>query len=103
MLNTPKTLSVMTSWMTLSWSGVNVFEPMRFAGTCRQYSKNAMPQLMRMTFHSGTDLNLRCPYQAKVMKMFEPMSRRIVHMSSWMRFAKLVVDVDCGKSRTGAE
>src|SRR5688572_24762184 len=34
-----------------------------------------MPQLARMTANSGEDLYLRCPYQAKVMKMLEPSSR----------------------------
>src|SRR5690606_37294814 len=41
----------------------------------RQYSKNAMPQLMMITAVSGADLNLRCPYQAKVMKMFDRTNR----------------------------
>jgi hypothetical protein len=33
-----------------------------------------------MTFHSGTSLNFRCPYQAKVIKIFEPISNKMVHM-----------------------
>jgi hypothetical protein len=70
----------MTSWMTLSWSEEKLRAPMRLAGTCRQYSKSAMDQLTRMTLQSGTPRYLRWPYQAKVMKIFEPMSRRMVHM-----------------------
>src|SRR5579872_2257592 len=51
---------------------------MRLAGTCRQYSKKAIPQLARMTIHSGEARYLRCPYQAQVMKMLEPIRRRMV-------------------------
>src|SRR6266849_1763205 len=41
---------------------------MRFAGTWKQYSKKAMPQLTAMTFHSASLRYLRWPYQAKVLK-----------------------------------
>jgi hypothetical protein len=51
----------------------------------KQYSKKAMPQLTRMTFHSASWRNFRWPYQAKVMKMLEKMSRITVHMVDWMR------------------
>ena len=50
---------------------------MRLAGTVRQYSKKAMPHEKRMTRISGQSveifisLSFRCPYQAKVIKMFE--------------------------------
>src|SRR6478752_6553996 len=37
-----------------------------------------MPQLASMTFHKGTSWYLRCPYHAKVMKIFEINRRRIV-------------------------
>ena len=47
---------------------------MRFAGTAKQYSMNAMPQLTRMTPQSGVSLNFRWPYHAKVMKTFEQIS-----------------------------
>lgn len=40
-------------------------------GTCIAYSKNAIPQLIRMTRSKGAALNFRCPYQAKVMKIFD--------------------------------
>ena len=39
--------------------------PMRFAGTCRQYSKKATPQLTRMAAQSGAFFaSFRWPYQA---------------------------------------
>jgi len=38
------------------------------AGTAKQYSMNAMPQLATITSHSGRSVNFRCPDQAKVMK-----------------------------------
>src|SRR3954466_3815123 len=38
---------------------------------------NAIAQLTRMTPHSGTSLNLRWPYQAKVMNTLEQISRPI--------------------------
>src|SRR5579862_6076930 len=50
---------------------------MRLAGTARQYSKKAMPQLTGMTSHSDALGNLSCPYQAKVMNTFEKHSRII--------------------------
>ena len=49
------------------------------AGTCRQYSKSAIDQLTRITFHNATPLNFRWPYHAKVMKMFDPISNTIGH------------------------
>ncbi|MMZ70649.1 hypothetical protein D1872_337440 [compost metagenome] len=50
---------------------------MRLAGTARQYSKKAMPQLRITTIHNGLLPNFRCPYQAKVMKTLDKASRRI--------------------------
>ena len=50
------------------------------AGTWKQYSKNAMPQLTTTTFHSGCCSYFKCPYQAMVMKIFEQIRRKIVHM-----------------------
>ena len=66
--------------MTLSWTGEKRSAPMRLAGTWKQYSKKAMPQLTRMTFHSASWRNFRWPYQAKVMKMLEKMRRMTVHI-----------------------
>src|SRR5579863_1404837 len=64
--------------MVLSCAVENSYEPIRFAGTWKQYSKKAMPQLARMTFHSASLRYLRWPYQAKVIKIFETVSRTIV-------------------------
>jgi hypothetical protein len=35
-----------------------------------------MPQLTRITTRSGLSLNLRCPYQANVIKTFESKSKK---------------------------
>src|SRR5260370_32925150 len=51
---------------------------MRFAGTWKQYSKKAMPQLARITFHNASLRYFRWPYQANVIKMFEMVSSKIV-------------------------
>src|ERR1700730_17466152 len=64
--------------MVLSCAVENSYEPMRFAGTWKQYSKNAIPQLARMTFHSGSLRYLRWPYQAKVIKIFDTIRSRMV-------------------------
>src|SRR6266403_1564758 len=53
---------------------------MRFAGTWKQYSKKAIPQLARMTFQSASLRNFKWPYHAKVMKMLDTMSNRIVRI-----------------------
>src|SRR6266481_6679495 len=53
---------------------------MRFAGTWKQYSKKAIPQLAMITFHSASLRNFRWPYHAKVIKMFEMVSNRIVRI-----------------------
>ena len=34
-----------------------------------------MPQLAKITTHKAVDLNFRCPYQAKVMKMLEMVNK----------------------------
>src|ERR1700682_6810779 len=64
--------------MVLSCAALNSYEPMRLPGTWKQYSKKAMPQLARMTFQSASLRYFKWPYQAKVMKMFEMVRRRIV-------------------------
>ena len=50
---------------------------MRLAGTARQYSKNAMPQLTGMTIHSATPGKRNWPYHANVMNTFEQSSSSI--------------------------
>src|SRR5271154_2655869 len=71
----------MTSWMVLSCTAVNSYEPMRLAGTWKQYSKNAISQLTKMTLNSGVWRYFRWPYQANVMKMFEMVSSSRVVIS----------------------
>ena len=56
---------------TISRDGELDAKTMRLAGTASQYSKKAMPQLIRTTIHSGLAPNFRWPYQAKVMKTFD--------------------------------
>src|SRR5688572_20209175 len=53
---------------------------MRLAGTWKQYSPNAISQLTRMAATIGAERYLRCPYHAKVMKVFEMIRRMTVHM-----------------------
>jgi hypothetical protein len=66
----------------LELSGADSNEPMRLAGTWKQYSKKAIPQLARITFQRASLRYLRWPYQAKVMKIFEIVRRRIVRTRS---------------------
>ena len=76
--NTP---SEMASWMTFNWTNENgpplPINPNRLAGTWQQYSKSAMPQLIKITpingmeFHPFIALNFKWPYQANVIKAFD--------------------------------
>lgn len=53
--------------------------PMRLAGTCRRYSKKAIPQLSSAaTYHGEAAWLRRWPYQAKVMNRLLAISRAIV-------------------------
>jgi hypothetical protein len=45
------------------------------AGTARQYSMKAIDQLTVTTTQSGRSVNLRCPYQATVMKTLDIKSK----------------------------
>src|SRR5215510_6831424 len=54
---------------------------MRLAGTWKQYSMEAIIQLTRIAFQSGDFRNLRCPYHAKVIKMFEIVRRITVRIA----------------------
>ena len=89
MTRTVKTISEMASWMTFSWMRLNgpplTTDPMRLAGIMKKYSIKAMPHDSKMmnikgqSFAEGTtDGNLSCPYQAKVMKTLDAMSKRMV-------------------------
>src|SRR6202048_3172957 len=68
--------------MVFSCAAENSYDPMRFAGTWKQYSKKAIPQLTKITFHKASCRYFKCPYQAKVMKILETVSNNIVRMLS---------------------
>lgn len=87
-VNAVKTIKVITSCITLSCHKLKgppfSLKPILFAGTCAEYSKSAIPQLMRTIVGSPNllnqviSLNFKCPYQAKVMKMFDRIRSNIV-------------------------
>ena len=58
--------------------------PHRFAGTWKQYSRNAISQLATMTFHSAAFSNFKCPYHAIVMNKLEAMSKAVVMRAGFM-------------------
>ncbi len=68
----------MTSWIVFGSAAENCECPVRLAGTIRQYSTNAIPQLITMTVIRAVDLNLRSPYQAKVMNTFDASNQPMV-------------------------
>lgn len=70
-------MSVITSWMVLSCTALYTSCPILLAGTWKQYSKKAIPQLTRITIQRADDLNFRCPYQANVINTFEIVNIRI--------------------------
>jgi hypothetical protein len=95
--NTEKTTSVMISCVIFSWKPLNPLRnPARLAGTMRQYSKNAIPQLTRITFHRATLVCLRWPYQANVMKILDKISSVIVLSICCKLVARLIY---CNKCR----
>ena len=73
--------------MSLSCTPVNCPCPNRFAGTWRQYSKKAIPQLAKITIQSGLCLNFKWPYQANVIKMFDRVNKTIVLMINYPFFS----------------
>src|SRR6202051_2084354 len=70
----------MTSCKILSCASDSSVKPMRLAGTCRRYSKRAMPRLTSpATYHARPLRFFKCAYHANVMKTFEPMRSSVVH------------------------
>src|SRR5476651_1832811 len=78
----------------------------------KRYSKNAMPQLARMTSQSGELLNfgLRLPYHANVMKMFESVSSttgsqrdEVISMSEKMNSSASVVKCECASFQSRSD
>ena len=59
-------------------------KPRRLAGTCMQYSKNAIPQLIKIIPNNpifenlGIAVNRKWPYHANVIKTFESVNKIIV-------------------------
>src|SRR5690349_10710023 len=73
------TVRVIASCMIFNCARLYWVAPMRLAGTCSRYSNRAMPQLIRAAMYQARLFRLfRCPYQAKVMKMFDSTSRPAV-------------------------
>jgi hypothetical protein len=63
--NGTNTTSVITSWRIFSCGSVMTLKPIRFAGTCSWYSKNATPHESNAAIHHGLSASVfRCPYQA---------------------------------------
>jgi len=87
-VKTVKTIRVITSWITFSWTSVKepplLTYPIRLAGTWKQYSKNAIPQLIRITANKPRflseliSLNFRWPYHAKVINVFDSIKSPMV-------------------------
>jgi hypothetical protein len=74
------TTKVTISWIVLSCAALNVWMPIRLAGTWKQYSKKAIPQLMSVTFHSCTFWYFKWPYHAKVIKILERIKNTMVNI-----------------------
>ena len=59
-------------------------DPILLAGTIKQYSKKAIPQLIKMVvkspafFKKSTSLKRKCPYQAMVIKVLDAISKSMV-------------------------
>ena len=83
-----KTVSDITSWMTLSCMMLNgpplSMKPILLAGTCAMYSKSAIPHEKRITIISGQlfeifiSLSFRWPYHANVMKRLDTTNSNMV-------------------------
>ena len=76
-----------------------MLEPSLFAGTWAQYSKKARPQENSMTRMSGQDVEIfiswsfRCPYQAKVIKMFDTIRSSIVQMPCILKNSIMILSI----------
>jgi hypothetical protein len=54
--------------------------PIRLAGTWKQDSTKAIPQLSTIVTHKDESSYFECPYQAKVMKMLDTVSKTVLCM-----------------------
>lgn len=67
-------------------------KPSLFAGTIRQYSNEAIPQLMRMAFYIGILVFFKCPYDANVIKTLESINKPIVRIISFIYYCKNILN-----------
>jgi hypothetical protein len=67
-------------------------KPIRFAGTWKEYSNNAIPQLIKIIATRLKFLNqfiwpnFRCPYQAKVIKVLDTMRSKTVRIPLFIKY-----------------
>src|SRR5690606_23023121 len=73
------TPSVIASCITFNSTTKTCPEPIRLAGTCRQYSKDAMPHIARITTPSGDDLYFGSLVPAQRFLHVEPREEREHH------------------------
>lgn len=84
-----KTEIEITSWMIFNCHIVKgppvTLLPNLLAGTINIYSRRAIPQLIKTApiipvfFNKAMSLNLKCPYQAMVIKVLEAIKRSMVY------------------------
>lgn len=100
-----KTVSVITSCITLSWTNENgpplPWKPIRLAGTWKQYSNSAIPQLKSITpineilLNHGYWTSFKCPYQASVINMLEHRSNpTVISGFIWKNALKIRLSVN---------
>lgn len=87
-VKTVNTVNVITSWITFNCQSVNgppfSTKPILLAGTWKEYSNSAIPQLINITparlkpLNQVHCLNFKWPYQAKVIKVLDNIKRPIV-------------------------
>ncbi len=64
--------------MIFNWAVSKFLDDSLFAGIIKQYSKKAIPQLIKIIKNKGIELslNFRLPYHANVIKTFETTSNK---------------------------
>jgi hypothetical protein len=94
-VNAENTTIVITSWITFSCHNEKgpplSTKPILLAGTWKRYSKNAIPQLIRIIKNKpapGSQFScfiFKCPYQASVINALEQISNTIVRIIFFMK------------------
>ena len=78
-VNGTKTVREMHSWRILSCATEYAVDPIRFAGTARQYSKKAIAQDARIARMTGRPFIIRrCPYHANAIMVFDAQRSSVV-------------------------